>query len=85
MYKKPEAHIEMFTLNQSIASCGTYGSSELGKPSYGDSSSCGWDLGNVVVWSDYPNVCTQWWPSDLAYEGVCYNNPNGGVSAFGSQ
>lgn len=85
-YIKPEIRMEHFTLSQSIASCTgvTGGGSTLGKPSHWDKSTCGWDLGGYIVWTE-PNSCPDEQASpDEVIDGVCYNNPSGHVVAFSS-
>lgn len=79
-YKKPFAHIEHFTLSQTIASgCGaTPGGDTLGKPNHWDKTTCGWEMGNLVVWTDDNEGCTFKWGADDPMDGVCYNNPSDG-------
>lgn len=83
-YTKPVLRMEMFTLTQNIAqTCGSFEGSTVGRPTSGDSNSCGWDMGNAIVWVEAP-ACTMPWPADGEFAGVCLHNPNGGVTVFGS-
>lgn len=85
-YTKPSIQIEKFCLSQSIASgCGASSDSTLGRPSHGDKATCGWDMGNLVVWTgDGSSGCNWPWGVDERFDSVCYNNPNGGMTIFGS-
>lgn len=84
VYKKPVLQIEYFTLSQSIASCGAFQDSTLGKPGH-DDKPCGWDMGNTIVWTGAEgSSCTLPWGENDEFNGVCYNNPNNGISIFGS-
>lgn len=84
-YQKPEIRLESFALTQSIAmSCGyDPNNTDLGFPTHADKSSCGWNDGLDVIWTQTP-------PCDYVYQdnanvgGVCYNEPNGGVTIFAS-
>lgn len=84
-YSKPELYIENFQLTQSIAeNCGAYDVGySLGTPGQGDKNSCGWDIGGLVIWLDATRGCTEVYP-DIDIDGVCYNNPNGAHTIFGS-
>ena len=87
-YKKPMVKIERFDLTQKVAAgCGDFSNSTLGKPSSGDKINCGWDLGNMIVWvadTGKGTDCTFPWGENEEFEGHCYNNPNGGLTIFGS-
>lgn len=85
-YSKPGIIIEDFRLSQNIASCWSEpGGNSLGKPSHWDKSSCGWDMGNMIVWTTSTKDCTSFdIPADGEIDGVCYNNPSGGNSIFSS-
>lgn len=78
--------MESFVLSQSIASsCGApAGGNTLGKPSQWDQSNCGWDMGNLVVWTEDNNGCNVAYPENGEFNGYCFNNPEGGTSIFGS-
>ncbi len=85
-YVKPQLQIEYFALSQSIAAgCGAVaGGNTLGKPSHWNKTTCGWDMGNLVVWTEANIGCTVKWGEDDEFNAVCYNNPNGGNSIFSS-
>lgn len=85
-YVKPQLNIEYFSLSQSIASgCGSVpGGNELGKPSHWDKASCGWAMGDTVVWTEENTGCNLKWGADDPWDAVCYNNPDGGNSVFSS-
>ena len=87
VYSKPVLHVETFRLSQSIASgCNVpeYGTSTIGRANQWGRATCGWDMGNVVVWTDDNKGCTFKWGADEEFNGVCYNNPNGGFTIFHS-
>lgn len=85
-YVKPSINMEYFTLSQSIAAgCGSVpGGNTTGKPNHGDKTTCGWDMGNMVIWTEDNGGCDFEWGADDPWETVCYNNPNGGNSVFNS-
>ena len=85
-YTKPLVVIESYDMAQSISNnCGTTSGSTLGKPTHGDKSSCGWDFGGLAVWMEAALGCADVQiGADVPWDGVCYNNPNGGVAIFGS-
>ena len=83
-YTKPGFYIENFSLSQSIATdCGLIRGQEgtLGKPGLKTKESCGWDMGNLIVWTAN-STCTLEIGAETPFEGVCYNAPNGGTSIF---
>lgn len=84
-YVKPALHLERFALSQNVASgCGAPGGGgSLGKPTHWDKSTCGWDLGNMLLWVAEP-ACSSLVGADENVGGVCYNNPDGGYNIFSS-
>lgn len=88
-YNKPGIIIESFEIAQSIsAGCGAKPGGEgstTGKPNHGDKLSCGWDMGNVSIWTSNNNNCKDIiiGENDI-WQGVCYNNPNGVNTIFSS-
>ena len=88
-YKKPMIMFEVFALSQSIAvNCGisTIDGSEFGRPTLQEIGDCGWEdsLGEIV-WLEDSEVCVDLpVDEDTQVGGLCYGNPNGGVSIFGS-
>ena len=83
-YMKPGLYVENFALSQEIAgNCGHANKPTLGVPAHDNKDSCGWDMGNLIVWTVgvTPN-CT--FPGGDKFEGICYNNPNGGQTIFAS-
>lgn len=86
-YVKPDLRVEYFTLSQSIAdSCGAGNlGNEFGKPAHQEKGACGWDLGfgGMVIWAERP-ACTELLDPNGSFNGICYNNPEGGFSIFGS-
>lgn len=88
-YTKPTILWESFSLTQSIAAgCSDFSNSTLGKPSSGDKINCGWDMGNLIVWvandGSAKTDCNYDWGADEPFDVLCYNNPNGGMTIFGS-
>lgn len=86
-YSKPGIIIEDFTISQNISSgCGVPGGGgPLGKPAHWSKETCAWDMGNITVFLDTMKVCEdiQLGPDD-EFEGICYNNPEGGATIFSS-
>lgn len=87
MYTKPCFAVELFTMSQSIASgCDLPPEgSTFGSPNYGGKTECGWNIGGLIVFQTVENGCThvQVGPDDQ-FMGYCYNNPDGGLTVFGS-
>ena len=86
-YVKPALVMESFMLSQNIAyNCGVPGGgTDLGSPTQGSKEICGWEdpLGRVF-WLDSNNACTTTVNEDFTNGAVCYNNPGGGFTIFGS-
>lgn len=84
-YQKPEIRLESFVLTQSIAmSCGfNPDNTSFGFPTHADRYSCGWSYGGEVIWIS-KDPCSDEYSPDLELGGVCYNEPNGGVTIFAS-
>lgn len=84
-YTKPVLIKESFTLSQSIAkNCGRL--LNFAQATVADRSNCGWDAdGNPGTTVDVifiePTICTIRTPY---FNGVCYNNPEGGYNVFNS-
>ena len=78
------AYIEEFALTQSVAAngCGAASIPTLGRPGYGSKSTCGWNMGGIVMWVDSAHGCDLATPTDKPVDGVCYNNPNNGAAIF---
>lgn len=85
-YVKPALMLESFVLSQSIAAkCGVPGGgSDMGKPGFGDKTSCGWIMGDVTIWLDTMEVCNFHVGPDEPVGSVCYNTPTGDFTIFGS-
>lgn len=85
-YAKPKIIIEDFKIAQSISAggCGAIANGSLGDPNTWDRSTCGWSMGNLVIWTDANKGCSFKWGKDDPWEGVCYNNPTPGNSIFSS-
>lgn len=87
-YSKPAFVMERFTLAQSIAaSCSAENPanplSSLGDPNWGNRHSCGWRVGDYVIWTELIN-CNFLAGADDEVMGLCYNNPNGDNVIFQS-
>lgn len=87
-YKKPMIMFEVFALSQSIAvNCGisTIDGSQFGRPTLQEIGACGWlDTLDEIVWLEDTDVCDLPVDEDTNVDGLCYGNPNGGISIFGS-
>lgn len=84
-YSKPGIIIEDFNLiqNVSLGSCGITHETQFGSPTHWSNKTCGWDDGLDIFWVSAP-ACTKATPEDAVVNGVCYNNPAGGMNIFGS-
>lgn len=85
-YVKPELMVESFTLTQNIANTCSVpgGGNSLGSPTHGDKGTCGWDVGGIILWLEGNIACTEKLGEDDVVEGICYNNPGGDLTIFGS-
>lgn len=85
-YTKPFIRLESFVMSQSIAGgCGAVpGGNTLGKPGYSSVGSCGWNVGDTIVWVNSSTGCNYPWGADDPFNSVCYNNPSGGNNIFNS-
>jgi hypothetical protein len=92
-YSKPAFMIERFDLTQSIAAnCSAENpanpNSSIGDPNWGSKDTCGWQVGNYVIWT--AASCNNGQADSIIaspYEevlGFCYNNPNGNNVIFNS-
>ena len=78
-YQKPALFIEELGFAQTIAGdCSRIG---WGSATFGDRSSCGWDLGGgyEVFWD--ANICGH---ATREAGGLCYSTPFGGLTVFSS-
>ena len=84
-YQKPAMYLDRFSLEQSIASgCGITNGGTLGEANLQNKSVCGWDMGNGSIWTEAITQCSIKFKPDIPFNGVCYNNPNGGKNIFTS-
>lgn len=83
-YVKPTMIVERFTLTQNIAyDCAPH-NAEWGWATLADKASCGWQLpSGDIAWLE-GDSCTDWYGEYDEIFGVCYNNPEGGMTIFGS-
>lgn len=84
IYEKPVARVEYFALSQSIANTCGANSVDLGFATLAEKTTCGWDIGGDVYWTSENNGCAIKILPDTDVGGVCYHNPEGGVSVFNS-
>ena len=86
-YVKPALAVESFVLSQNIANnCDVPGGgTDLGRPMQGSREVCGWEdpLGRVF-WLEAMQACSTKVDEDFTNGAVCYNNPGGGFTIFGS-
>lgn len=89
-YSKPLMNIELFTLAQSIAATcpALQHDTGLGNPNHYSKTSCGWNMGNIIIFTAENSGCTVKWeeddPVNIGDIALCYNNPDGGTQIFGS-
>lgn len=92
-YTKPAAVMETFNLTQSIAAqCSAEDKanplSSLGDPNWGSKDSCGWRVGDYIIWT--ASICNKGTGIPIIaspfeqVEGFCYNNPSGNNVIFNS-
>lgn len=82
-YSKPGIIIEDFAIAQNIAqNCGNAGFAGQ-KHTYADKTSCGWHVGDIVIFVKEP-TCEEVIDPDVPYEDLCYNTPSPGQVVFGS-
>ena len=84
-YKKPMARVEYFALSQTIAdTCGA-NSADLGFAALNEKPACGWQIDDMIYWTNAQGSnCNQIVPANVDIGGICYQNPEGGVSVFNS-
>lgn len=85
-YSKPGIIIEDFRISQHIASCGVPHQSQWGSPKHWSKTSCAWEgpFGEMLFSKGMVNICTDpIGPGDKVGE-ICYDNPEGGITIFGS-
>ena len=83
-YVKPGIIIEDFKIAQSIsAGCAAAHDSSLGGPTQWGKTTCGWDAGGAVVWTQENTHCTIKAKEDATDYVFCYNAPEG-ANIFGS-
>lgn len=78
VYEKPALYIERFMLTQSIASGCSPSNPDFGMPTQNSKEVCGWEVYGMEFFTD-PNICD--FPTEYL-EGVCYNAPADGMTAF---
>ena len=86
-YVKPALAVESFVLSQSIANdCGAPGGGTVdGKPGIGSRETCGWQVGDWILWISERTECQIPTSVDDPVNGyICYNTPDGGYMIFGS-
>lgn len=85
-YTKPAIVIERFALTQSIAAaCSAASSSTVGDPNIWDKHDCAWVVGTDAIWDiEVSSKCNFDWDLDVPFDGICYNNPDGGQTIFSS-
>ena len=93
-YVKPMIVFESFVLSQTIArNCGDNHDSTFGYSNHADEYECQWVIGDGedALFLFFVEACTDAdvigdpEPGDSwEYEGVCYNNPDGGQEIFSS-
>ena len=85
--------METFNLTQAIAlGCSVdkavAGGNTLGGPAHVEKSTCGWRIDKfTVLWvqeNGSNSNCNYHVDADAEYDTLCYNNPNGGNTIFGS-
>ena len=82
VYQKPGIYIENMTLSQSIAS-GCNMPDNYEKPNH-DEGTCGYEIfPEGIIWAANMS-CKIIKNIDIPFNGVCYNNPSGGISIFSS-
>ena len=82
-YVKPALFIERFSVSQSIALGCTVGDG-LGKGNHGDKYTCAWVMPSGKMPWITGTVCNDFYGAEDEFAGLCYNNPDGGMTIFSS-
>lgn len=81
-YSKPRIIIDDFSITQNIASCGYAGGN---KYSHSSPEKCTWDIGGgVTVFAKGTGLCMKEISPGEKFGEICYNNPSGITTVFGS-
>lgn len=81
-YSKPGIIIEDFAIAQNIAlNCGNAGGN---KHTHADGLECAWKEQNITVFAEGNIRCLIQLSPGERYEDICYHNPSGKFSVFGS-
>ncbi len=81
-YQKPVVLFESFALNQTIAE--TCGTGDIGKTNHWTKDTCGYKVGDLVMWTDDVPACTYKLGADEPVYGYCYNTPTPDMQIFSS-
>lgn len=84
-YVRPTISVERFSLTQNIAfGCAPH-NDDWGHCNHWSKDTCGWMLpdGQTIAWLAAP-ACNDLYGIEDEINGVCYNNPGGGMTIFGS-
>lgn len=81
-YEKPVILFESFELNQSIAQ--TCGAGDVGNTTHWTKDTCGYKVGNLVIWVSADTTCTYLADVDEEVFGYCYNTPTPNMQIFSS-
>ena len=87
---KPKLFFESFSLTQTIAkNCGDTHTGTLGESNHDDENTCQWVLGDMYLFfvdacEDSDTIGNPKPGEPWEFEGLCYNNPDGGKIVFSS-
>lgn len=81
-YQKPVILFESFELNQTIAQ--TCGAGDIGKTTHWTKDTCGYKVGDLVIWVSAATTCTYLADVDEEVFGYCYNTPTPDMQIFSS-
>ncbi|MCD7756197.1 MAG: hypothetical protein LUJ09_07730 [Firmicutes bacterium] len=81
-YQKPVVLFESFALNQTIAN--DCGESAIGKTNHWTKTTCGYKVGDLVIWVSNETGCTYLEDADEEVFGYCYNTPVPEMQIFSS-
>ena len=85
-YVKPTTYMESFALAQTIAiSCHVYNDTSFGRANHLSPDVCEWMMGDLALFDAHCGTEGGYDMSEFGeFEGICYNNPEGGTQVFSS-
>lgn len=84
-YVKPALVMERFELTQAIANgCNADPNSSIGDPMHYTKTTCAWNVNGTLIFIAGSGTGCMFGDAETQWSGLCYNNPDGGQTIFGS-